>query len=184
VETERMFADAVLAEAIRCESIAIVDPENPGQVLAELSSTLAEPGGDPGGKRFGRLVLTDSEGREYFGLADDLLQMREIRCEGVSVIDPNDPTKILAQLTSTQIPSVALTSPTRFGVLALNNKSYAQVFGLPTQQPVVQSQPPVEQTPGQVESGVVDETMEPERTAEGREPAASTDAPAATETAD
>lgn len=131
VRTDRLTADT-----IRCEAIAIVDPNDRQRVLAELSSTSAKPAGGTVAKRYGRLVLTDSDGREYFGLADDLLQMRHIRCEGVTVINPDDANKTLAQLTSMQAPPA---SPgegrERFGVLALNNQSYVQVFGRPTRNP-------------------------------------------------
>jgi hypothetical protein len=111
------------------QTVSVVDPQNAAMPLAQLRSTQAR-GADGKSKRLGTLVLTDSEGREQFGLRDDLLHMRQIVCEGVAVIDREKPGRILAGLGSELARAEGEDADRqRVGVLALNGQPYISVQG-------------------------------------------------------
>jgi hypothetical protein len=115
---------------IVCEDVAVVDPAKPNQFLARLSAaTVRSPEGQV--RRLGSLLLTDGEGREIFGLADDDLRMRNVRCEGVTITDPTQPRRVLAKLASAPLRTNPEGAVQHVGVLALNNQEFVRVLGLP-----------------------------------------------------
>jgi len=86
--------DQLFVSQIACKQVAVLDPLNPTRPLARL--TTATVGDAPNApRRLGSLLLTDNQGHEHFGLADDQLRMRQIVCEGIVVVDPNDPSRSL-----------------------------------------------------------------------------------------
>jgi hypothetical protein len=86
--------DQLFVNNIACRAVNVLDPLNPARPLALLTSgKVTMP--DKSTRRIGSLLLTDSEGRELFGLADDQLKMRQIICEGIVIVDPQDPSKSL-----------------------------------------------------------------------------------------
>jgi hypothetical protein len=130
------------ANSVQSQSVTVFDPKNPSRPLALLTST--EVRGQRGsGKRLGSLLLTDSEGRELFGLADDQIKTRHIVCEGVAVMDPDDPNRTLAALGSGSEPGRD-GKPQRYGILALNNREYNRILGNPLRAPEAQEAPRAE----------------------------------------
>jgi hypothetical protein len=146
----------LVVRGVVCESVSVVDPARPDRALAQLgAASVNDPNGQS--RRLGRLLLTDSDGREMFGLADDFLQMRNVRCESVTISDPSQPQRVLAQLASATVQAKQPGAPAqRVGVLALNNQQYVQVLGLPKPAVVpVKSAPPepvAAPAPGPVEA--------------------------------
>jgi hypothetical protein len=94
VTNNQLQVNQIACQNVVSQSVTVVDPKNQTRPLAVLTSATAT-GSDNGGERLGSLLLTDSEGRELFGLADDQLKMRQIVCEGLTVIDPKDPKRAL-----------------------------------------------------------------------------------------
>lgn len=114
----------IACQTVQSEQVKVVDPLNPRQVLALMTSaTLTAP--DKSSLRLGSLLLADSEGRQNFTLVNDQLKMRRIICEGVAVVDPDNPAKILAGLGSIG------NQGERYGVLALNNQEFGTLTGNP-----------------------------------------------------
>lgn len=152
------------AKSIRCEAISIEDPQRPGKILAQLSWGPL-PAADGREKRVGRLLLTDSEGREIFGLQDDMLQMRMVRCEGLAITDPVRPATVLAALGSVAVP--VNPGEARFaGILQLNKQALVALQGLPFDAYLEQfGQPPASQ-------GETDSQSSPAGPAESKEPQA------------
>ena len=111
------------------QTVSVVDPQNMMMPLAQLTSREGR-GPDGDSKRLGTLVLTDSEGREYFGLADDQLRTRHILCEGVAVIDPTNPERTLVALGSAPA-KVGNDGDQRqqLGVLTINGQPFTSVRG-------------------------------------------------------
>ena len=131
VTNNQLQVSQIACNNVISQAVTVVDAQNPGKPLAQLSGA---PAAAPDGsvRRVGRLVLTDSEGREHFGLADDQLKMRQIICEGVTVIDPDNPQRTLAALGSLAAPGDDPGGkPQRFGVLALNNQKFNSLLGNP-----------------------------------------------------
>ncbi|MBX3425662.1 MAG: hypothetical protein KF688_08285 [Pirellulales bacterium] len=131
VETKTLACTEVQAKSIACQQLHVVDSQ--GRILAELASATI-PGGDAGApsRQVGRLVLTDSSGQEFFGLADDYLQMRNVRCEGLMVTDPTDSRQVVAGIGSVQVslkdrPQESFVQ----GFLSLNGLQYAYLTGAP-----------------------------------------------------
>jgi hypothetical protein len=78
----------LVVSQLACNAVTVLDPKNSSRPLAHLTSVNSNA--DPS-RRMGSLLLRDSEGQDYFGLADDQLKMRQIVCEGIAVIDPKHP---------------------------------------------------------------------------------------------
>jgi hypothetical protein len=136
----------LIVSRIACNSVAVLDPQDPNRVLALLSAReAAKPNG--AARRLGSLLLTDSDGIEQFGIADDQLSMRQIVCEGVAVVNPENRGQVLAALGSVAAKPAGRNAKTeRFGVLALNNEQFGSLHGVPPQRPL-ESQPPQDSAP-------------------------------------
>jgi hypothetical protein len=135
VTNNQLQVSQIACNNVFSQAVTVLDPQNPTKPLAQLSGAPAV-GPDGATRRVGRLVLTDSEGQEYFGLADDQLRMRQIICEGVTVIDPDNPQRTLAALGSLSAPGDdPKGKPQRFGVLALNNQKFNSLLGNPLREP-------------------------------------------------
>jgi hypothetical protein len=121
---------------IACNAVTIIDPQNANRALALLTSaTGTKP--DGASRRLGSLILTDSDGNEQFGIADDQLSMRQIVCEGVAVVNPENRGQVLAALGSVSAkPEGENAKPERFGVLALNNQQFGSLHGNPPRSPL------------------------------------------------
>jgi hypothetical protein len=128
---------------IACNAVTVLDPKDANRALALLSAqTAANPNGTT--RRLGSLLLTDSEGVRQFGLADDQLVMRQIICEGLAVVNPENRGQVLAALGSVAAkPDEEGAKSERFGVLALNNEQFGSLHGNPPQRPL-ENQPPTE----------------------------------------
>jgi hypothetical protein len=138
----------VACQTVQSQQVNVVDPLNPRQVLARLTSaTLTAP--DKSTRRLGSLLLADNEGQPYFVLVNDQLKMRQVICEGVAIVDPDNHNKILAGLGSTGDKSE------RYGVLALNNQEFGTLTGNPP--PSVRQR----QAPAKRQSPKVDASEEP-----------------------
>lgn len=121
---------------IACNAVTIIDPQNANRALALLTSAEARKA-DGSSRRLGSLILTDSDGNEQFGLADDELSMRKIVCEGVVVVNPENRNQMLAALGSVSAkPEGENAKPERFGVLALNNQQFGSLHGNPPRRPL------------------------------------------------
>ncbi len=114
----------VEVKEILCESLKIIDHQDPTRPLAELGFRRAN-NQDPTqlADRMGRLRLFDSEGREVCEIASDLL-VRRLVAKQVLVVDPN---KIPLVLVGTEpVPDMRLedADPTVSyqGVIYLNNR--------------------------------------------------------------
>jgi hypothetical protein len=90
VTNNQLQVSQIACNNVISQAVTVLDPQNPTKPLAQLSGATAA-GPDGVARRVGRLVLTDSDGQEYFGLADDQLSMRQIICEGITLIDPKNP---------------------------------------------------------------------------------------------
>jgi hypothetical protein len=108
VTNNQLQVSQIACNNVFSQAVTVLDPQNPTKPLAQLSGAPAA-GQDGTTRRVGRLVLTDSTGQEYFGLADDQLRMRQIICEGVTLIDPKNPQRTV--------------------VLALNNQKLNNLLG-------------------------------------------------------
>lgn len=168
---------------IACNAVTIIDPQNTGRALALLTSAETRKA-DGASRRLGSLILTDSDGNEQFGLADDELSMRKIVCEGVVVVNPENRNQMLAALGSVSAkPEGENAKPERFGVLALNNQQFGSLHGNPPRRPLENLPPekeaeaddqtpaPAEEKPPAAPSGDADEESPP--------PAKSSEKPAA-----
>jgi hypothetical protein len=135
IECQRLIAKQIECEGgIICEGVIVLNPENRSQRLVEMGPAAPATGsqGDPS-QRLGLLILRDSSGQELCGVSNNELFVRKINCEGLAVVDPDNPTRPpLAALTSAA-PRAAdpEDQPKRFGVLALNNQAFWQLVGLP-----------------------------------------------------
>lgn len=170
--------DQLVISQIRCnqafsQAFTVVDPQNPRQPLAVMRAVDVTRA-DGRASRVGSLLLTDDQGKSLFGLAEDQLQMRQIITEGVVVVDPDNPRRILAGLGSLAVkPAGPNAKPQRFGVLALNNDKYSRIVGVPLsaeQRRAAQQSGPATSSPGDP-----DQQSEPSTRADGAEP--SGDAP-------
>lgn len=126
---------------IACNAVTVLDPKDPNRALALLSAqTAAKPDGTT--RRLGSLLLTDSDGVRQFGLADDQLVMRQIICEGLAVVNPENSGQVLAALGSVAAnPGEEGAKSERFGVLALNNEQFGSLHGNPPQRPLENQAP-------------------------------------------
>ena len=169
----------LVVSRIGCNAVSILDPRNAGRPLALLAATETKKP-DGSSRRLGSLILTDSDGNEMFGLADDELNMRRVICEGVAVVNPGNRTEVLAALGSVpmkiegQAGEVAKSG--RLGVLELNHEALISVRGNPSERPL-ENQPREKSTPEA--KGSTDQ-----KDAVDEVPAAGTPAPPAAETPD
>jgi hypothetical protein len=140
VTNNQLQVNRIACQNVVSQAIAVVDPQNQARPLAVLTSaTATNP--DKTTRRVGSLLLTDSEGRELFGLAEDQLKMRHVICEGVAVVDPDNPQRTLAALGSATLPPRdASGKPQRVGVLALNDQQFASLPGRTLQAPKAEPQ--------------------------------------------
>jgi hypothetical protein len=120
----------IACQTVQSEQVKVVDPLNPRQVLA-LMTAATMTASDKSSLRLGSLLLADSEGRQNFTLVNDQLKMRQIICEGVAVVDPDNSAKILAALGSIAPETKPGEKSQRFGVLALNNQEFGTLTGNP-----------------------------------------------------
>ena len=127
----------VVATKIICQELAITDPKKTDRTVAKLTSGVPEgPQAQQNPNPFGVLYLYDSEGKELCGVTNQVLQVREINCLALKVIDPDNPTRALAALTSAAAaPSKPGGLPRRFGILALNNEKFGRLVGVPPAEP-------------------------------------------------
>jgi hypothetical protein len=190
--------DALQVRQIGCDeliskSMSVVDPLNPQRRLALLTSASSrQPDGAT--RRVGSLLLTDDRGAAIFGLANDQMQMRNIVCQGIAVVAPEDPSRVLAVLGSAMVQTNDREAePQRVGVLQLNDQRLIGLTGSPTEAPVDAPPPPapIEPDPGESDEAADEPAAEAvEGDKPGAEPAPgggdesnadSTDAPDPTE---
>ena len=162
---------------IACNAVTVLDPKNPNRALAVLTAAEAvKPDGTS--RRLGSLLLTDSDGIEQFGLLDDQLSMRQIVCEKVSVVSPENRNQVLAALGSVSAkPEGENAKPERFGVLALNNEQFGSLHGNPPRRPL-ENQPP-KTPPAAKEEGESDQQAPDEEESDDTPPAAAEETPTA-----
>jgi hypothetical protein len=159
----------VSAQEINGQVISVVDPENPQRRLALLTSTPAKlPNGQT--RRLGSLLLTDDTGAAIFGLANDQMQMRSISCQGVAIVDPAQPTRVLAALGSAFVKTSEEAAPERTGVLQLNDQRLIGLRGNATEAPIDSPPPPRETNAPEEDSTEADVPDADAPTAEGPDP--------------
>lgn len=166
---------------IACNAVTIIDPQNASRALALLTSAEARKA-DGSSRRLGSLILTDSDGNEQFGLADDELSMRKIVCEGVVVVNPENRNQMLAALGSVSAkPDGENAKPERFGVLALNNQQFGSLHGNPPRRPLENLPPEQEPKADAKQPAPADEkppaAPSSDASKESQSPAASPDKP-------
>jgi hypothetical protein len=134
VTNNQLQVNQIACKNVTSQAVMVVDPQNPTKPLALLTSANARM---PDGKtqRMGSLLLTDSAGRQHFGLVDDQVYTRQIICEGVAVVDPADQRKTLAGLGSAVAREGGEGRIERLGVLSLNGEIYDKVEGRPMRAP-------------------------------------------------
>lgn len=134
VSTKDVQCNQLVAKQIVCDEISVRDPAQPNRVVAKLTS--GTPAGAQGknADRFGVLLLIDSEGKELFHVTNNQLQVQRIGCSeiygnAISVVDPENPQRQLATLTSAtaKLPDG---SSRRIGSLLLTDSTGAEIFGL------------------------------------------------------
>lgn len=88
--------DSIVANGdVLAKRLAVIDPERPRVKLAQLTVGRTQP---PKSETFGAVILTDHQGAELFGVVNDRMVMRQIQCEGIEVIDPQNPGQPLLRL--------------------------------------------------------------------------------------
>jgi hypothetical protein len=149
--------DALQVRQIGCDeliskSMSVVDPFNPQRRLALLTSASSrQSNGET--RRVGSLLLTDDRGAAIFGLANDQMQMRNIVCQGIAVVAPEDQSRVLAVLGSAMVQANDRDAePQRVGVLQLNEQRLIGLTGNPTEAPVDAPPPPAPIEPDSSES--------------------------------
>jgi hypothetical protein len=139
--------DRVEAKEIRCESLEIVDQQDPGRILARLGIRRAS-NTDPTqlAARVGELVLVDNEGRVACDIATDVhVHAGRVITPQLRIIDPNYRPLIVA--TTVPIPALSLgqgeAGISYQGVIYLNNQGYGVQQTPPSGRPPTnQPQPP------------------------------------------
>ena len=131
VTNSQLQVRQITCQGVVSQAVTVVDPLNQQQPLAVMSSATATAP-DKSTRRIGSLLLTDDKGQALFGLVNDQLKMRQIVCEGVAVVDPENHNRTLAGLGSLAVaPKKSGGKPQRFGVLALNNEKFGTLTGNP-----------------------------------------------------
>ncbi len=134
VSTKELECQRIVAKEIVCEDVSVIDSEKPDRIVAKLASGQpATPDGQKG-DRFGVLILRDSEGKELCGVTQNQLQVRQIscgeaQCEALVVVDPQNPQRRLAALTS-RTATYPDKSTRRIGSLLLTDSEGNEIFGL------------------------------------------------------
>ncbi len=137
LQVRQISCDEMLAK-----TVSVVDPQNAQRRLALMTSATARSQ-DGATRSVGSLLLTDSEGTAIFGLANDQMQMRNIVCQGIAVVDPEQASRVLAVLGSAILKSTGRDPQTkRVGVLQLNDQRLIGLTGDPTEAPVDAPPPP------------------------------------------
>jgi hypothetical protein len=169
--SKSLRAQQITGDELVSKVMSVVDPLNPQRRLALLTSANSrQPDGAT--RRVGSLLLTDDRGAAIFGLANDQMQMRNIVCQGIAVVAPEDQSRVLAVLGSAMVqPNDRDVDPQRVGVLQLNDQRLIGLTGDPTEAPVDAPPPP---SPIEPDSGETEGSAdEPEAGAvEDAEPAA------------
>jgi len=138
----------VEAREIFCESIKIVDSQQPDRFLAELGIKRARSN-DPSqlAPRVGALRLIDSDGREVCEIATDVIVGRLVARE-LRIIDSYHRPLVVAG--TEMVPGTAFgeddTAMMHQGVIYLNNQRLGIRLTPPTSPP-----PPVQQSPAEAE---------------------------------
>jgi hypothetical protein len=128
--TQSVQTGELHASQITCEDIAVIDPETPNRIVARLTSRPLGDSTSGNAGRYGVLALIDSAGKELCGVTNNQLQVREIACQGLFVIDP-DNGKTLARLGSGLLQSDPQARPERIGTLVLNNQDFGSLMTAP-----------------------------------------------------
>jgi hypothetical protein len=128
--------DRVEAKEIRCESLEIVDQQDPTRMLARLGIRRAS-NTDPTqlADRVGELVLVDNDGNLICDIATDI-QAGRIITPQLRVIDPNHRPLVVA--TTEQIPALSGQGEAGIsyqGVIYLNNQRSGIQLTPPTGRP-------------------------------------------------
>jgi hypothetical protein len=129
--------DRVEAKEIRCESLEIVDQQDPTRILARLGIRRAS-NTDPTqlADRVGELVLVDNDGRLVCDIATDIQAGRVITPQ-LRIIDPNHRPLVVA--TTEPIPALSLgqgeAGISYQGVIYLNNQRSGIQLTPPTGRP-------------------------------------------------
>lgn len=139
--------DRVEAKEIRCESLEIVDQQDPGRILARLGIRRAS-NTDPTqlAARVGELVLVDNDGNLVCDIATDVqLRYGRLIAPQLRIIDPN--LRPLVVATTEQVPAIALgqgeAGISYQGVIYLNNQRSGIQLAPPSgRPPTTQPQPP------------------------------------------
>lgn len=130
--TQRVETKDLQASRIICEELSIVDPEKPDRIVAKLASGAPQTPTSQPSDRFGVLLLIDSQGQELCGVTNNRLEVDQIACKGLVVIDPDNPRRLLAGLSSLAMaPTKSGGASQRIGVLALNNQEFGTLTGVP-----------------------------------------------------
>ncbi len=145
VATKELHCERLVATDVICEDVSVIDSDKPDRIVAKLAAQ--KPPSKPGepSDQFGLLWLRDSEGRELCGVTNNQLQVRQISCEGVRILDPGNQSRVLAGLGSVTV-SDKQGKARPFGVLVLNNEDFGTVTGNPPRG-VVRQQPSVAKPP-------------------------------------
>src|SRR5688500_13918891 len=125
--TQSVQTGELHASQITCEDIAVIDPETPNRIVARLTSRPLSGSAAEGPGRYGVLALIDSAGKELCGVTNNQLQVSEIACQGLFVIDP-DNGKTLARLGAGMMRSDPDGAPERIGTLVLNNQDFGSLM--------------------------------------------------------
>jgi hypothetical protein len=142
VTNNQLQVGQISSDQVLSKVIGVVDPQNPQQRLALLTSVTATAP-DRSSRRIGSLLLTDNTGAELFGLVNDRLQMRGIVCQSVAVVDPENPRDVLAGLGSAMLPpNGGGGAPQRIGILELNKRQFSGVRGNAVEAPIESPAPP------------------------------------------
>jgi len=89
----------VEVKEIFCESLRIIDHQDPDRALAELSFRRLENNDlTHQSKRLGQLRLFDSDERKICDMSSDMVVDRLIACKSLRIFDEEDPNKPLAEL--------------------------------------------------------------------------------------
>jgi len=174
------------SKEIYCESLKIVDPEDPTRLLAELGSGKEIPyNSSQKGGRVGVLTIQDSEGNEACQLAKDL-RLSRVVTNLLLVVDPVNQQPLVIVGTE-QVPTMSIGGTESIGgiaplgplgntisyqgVLVLNNQRIIQMR-LPTR-----SRPPVPSSPSQPPGAPASASAEPASASSAPAPNVSAPAP-------
>lgn len=138
----------VEAKEIVCESVSIVDLQNPTHVLAELGFRRARPN-DPTqlADRVGQLLLIDSDGNEVCRINTDAF-FRRLATHLLQVVDPHGRPLVSAGTEPVVVPGTLIGGgePTVSyqGVIYLNNQplDVGVRLGLPAKREKAPAEPP------------------------------------------